>query len=286
MLTVIGCGNLNRSDDGVGVRVAKRLRERLDRHPVPGVRAFDCGTAGMEVMFAARGSDALLIVDAAVTGAEPGTIYDVPGAELEALPEPSLSLHDFRWQHALGAGRKIFREAMPEDVRVWLIEAKSVELGLELSPEVAAAEDQVFERLLAAVAEYAARRHETLFDSEVDATVRIRRGFLQVPKTLYDRAFDRREGAVVTVRDGALHLMPVEQTAGGVLVKLRNAAGDRSIDVTEALRLLDWNEAGEIECALAWDEALGTLACTLVEAALPEARDEGRGEGERDAHPR
>ena len=54
MLVVIGCGNSNRSDDGVGVFVAQALLQHLQSKPRSDVRVFDAGTGGMEVMFLAR----------------------------------------------------------------------------------------------------------------------------------------------------------------------------------------------------------------------------------------
>ncbi|MEI6370376.1 MAG: hydrogenase maturation protease, partial [Nostocales cyanobacterium ELA608] len=93
MLTIIGCGNLNRNDDGVGVIIAQRLQQYLAQNPHPKIRVFDCGTAGMEVIFQARGSERLIILDASCTGSEAGAIFKVPGKELEALPEPSYNLH-------------------------------------------------------------------------------------------------------------------------------------------------------------------------------------------------
>ncbi|TVP62874.1 MAG: hydrogenase maturation protease [Nodularia sp. (in: Bacteria)] len=147
MLTIIGCGNLNRSDDAVGVIIAQRLQQYLAENPHPDVRVYDCGTAGMEVMFKARGSKTLIIVDASSTNSEPGAIFKVPGKELEALPEPSYNLHDFRWDHALAAGRKIFANEFPQDVTVYLIEAANLDLGLELSPVVKHSADLVFEQL-------------------------------------------------------------------------------------------------------------------------------------------
>ncbi|MDP5338719.1 MAG: hydrogenase maturation protease [Nodularia sp. (in: cyanobacteria)] len=147
MLTIIGCGNLNRSDDAVGVIIAQRLQQYLAANPHPDVRVYDCGTAGMEIMFKARGSTALIIIDASSTNSEPGAIFKVPGEELEALPEPSYNLHDFRWDNALAAGRKIFAHDFPEDVTVYLIEAANLDLGLELSPIVKSAADLVFEQL-------------------------------------------------------------------------------------------------------------------------------------------
>ena len=149
MLTIIGCGNLNRSDDGVGVLVAQRLHKHLLANPMPGVRIFDCGTSGVDVMFQARGSDELIIIDASQTGAEPGAIYEVPGGELEQLPNPSYNLHDFRWDHAIAAGRQIFQDTFPEKVTVYLIEAGNLDFGWELTEAVAIAADQVAEQLIA-----------------------------------------------------------------------------------------------------------------------------------------
>ncbi|MBD2595058.1 hydrogenase maturation protease [Nostoc spongiaeforme FACHB-130] len=151
MLTIIGCGNLNRCDDAVGVIIAQRLQQYLVENPHPHVRVYDCGTAGMEVMFQARGSKKLVIIDASSTNSEAGAIFKVPGKELEALPEPSYNLHDFRWDNALAAGRKIFQDDFPEDVTVYLIEAANLSLGLELSPVVQRAADKVFEEVVAII---------------------------------------------------------------------------------------------------------------------------------------
>ncbi|MGK4000589.1 hydrogenase maturation protease [Sorangium sp. So ce1024] len=177
MLTIIGCGNTIRGDDGVGVVVAQRLAARLARRPVPGVRVFDCGTAGIQVMFAARGSDALVLVDASRTGAAPGTVYRVPGDELARALDPPCSPHDFRWDHALSAGRKIYGDAFPRDVIVWLVEAQTVEYGLELSAPVAAAADRVVERVLEQITAYAAAHRAS--DGAALAPAGARRGAVQ-----------------------------------------------------------------------------------------------------------
>ncbi len=154
MLTIIGCGNSNRRDDGVGVYVAQTLKQFLAENPREKVKVFDAGTGGIDVMFHARGSTSLVIIDAGKTGSEPGSIYEVPGDELLAEREVSYSLHDFRWDHALYTGRKIFREDFPRDVTVYLIEAESLDLGLELSPRVRDAGDNVIERLKKVIDEY------------------------------------------------------------------------------------------------------------------------------------
>lgn len=154
VLTIIGCGNSNRSDDGVGVHVAQRLKEVLRETPKENVRVFDAGTGGIDVMFQARGSSRLIIIDAGNTGSEPGAIYEVPGEELTTDREQSYSLHDFRWDHALYAGRRIFRENFPTDVTVYLIEAAKLDLGLEMSEPVLKAADEVFWIIKKAIDEY------------------------------------------------------------------------------------------------------------------------------------
>ncbi len=136
MLTIIGCGNLNRKDDGVGIAVVQKLQAFRSKWPKGKVQLFDSGTAGMDIMFQARGSDALIIIDASNSNSDPGQIFEVPGSELEALPEPSYNLHDFRWDNALYAGRKIFKEEFPADVTVYLIEAETLEFGIGLSDSV------------------------------------------------------------------------------------------------------------------------------------------------------
>jgi len=77
----------------------------------------------------------------------------VPGKELEALPKPSYNLHDFRWDHALTAGRNIFKNDFPQEVTVYLIEAENLGLGLELSPTVQHSADVVFEEVTAIIQE-------------------------------------------------------------------------------------------------------------------------------------
>ena len=141
---VIGCGNPNRSDDGIGPHVIALLRERpLGDH----VSLYDGGTDGMGVMYQARGVERLVIVDARAPQGEPGAIYEVPGHILEAPPPQSLNLHDFRWDHALYAGRKIYGDAFPDDVSVFLIEAASLDLGLDLSAGVREAGAIVADRI-------------------------------------------------------------------------------------------------------------------------------------------
>lgn len=148
MLTIIGCGNPNRSDDGVGTEVVRRLRETLDEEHAGRVQIFDAGTDGMSVMFRARGATALIIVDACQSGAEAGAIFEVPGREFKATVPPGLNLHAFRWDHALFVGRQIFKDEFPSDVVVYLVESQSLDYGLGLSHAVQRAREIVIEKII------------------------------------------------------------------------------------------------------------------------------------------
>jgi hydrogenase maturation protease len=153
MIAVIGCGNTNRSDDGAGAGVLGLLKARGVGAGRDDIRLLDAGTDGMSVMFAARGCRALIIIDAARSGSTPGALFEVPGAELEQSHRPTLTLHDFRWDHALFAGRKIFGQDFPADVTVLLIEAASLDFGIGLSAPVSAAVERAADRVERLLAE-------------------------------------------------------------------------------------------------------------------------------------
>jgi hydrogenase maturation protease len=146
MIAIVACGNPNRSDDGAGLATLQLLKVRSLDHDV-GVRLLDAGTDGMAAMFAARGCRTLIIIDACRSGSAPGSIFEVPGSELTQKYEPGLNLHDFRWDHALFAGKSIFRDVFPDDVVVFLIEAQQLDLGLTLSAAVSGAVSKVADRI-------------------------------------------------------------------------------------------------------------------------------------------
>ena len=88
LLVVIGCGNLNRSDDAAGVRVVEQLRGEFGSGLRADVRLFDAGTDGMQVMFQARGAQRLIIVDACRSASDAGAIFSVPGSEIDTAHAP------------------------------------------------------------------------------------------------------------------------------------------------------------------------------------------------------
>lgn len=249
MITIVGCGNANRCDDAVGVEVARRMRGHLAARS--DVQVFDCGTAGMEVMFAARGTDHLIIVDASSTGSEPGTIYEVPGEELEQDYTPSLNLHDFRWDHALAAGRQIFAADYPSRVEVFLIEAERLDLGLDLSPSVARAADRVVEKLMNRLAGFER------------TNVTFKNGTLLISQAIADACFRQHDAVALIEHHEGLLVTPVQADVGGSLLKVRNANGDRAVSVQDFLRQHGLNEWLSGEYDAEWRDSLGGLVIHL-----------------------
>lgn len=77
---VIGVGNTLLSDDGAGVHAARALEG--DARLPEGVTVLDGGTLGLELTAYAADASRVLLLDAINTGAAPGTIVRMTGAEL------------------------------------------------------------------------------------------------------------------------------------------------------------------------------------------------------------
>lgn len=143
---IVGCGNLLRGDDAAGPVAIRRL---WDAGLPPDVRCADGGTGGMDVAFQMRGVPLVVLIDACSTGSPAGSIFELPGQEVEQLPPPTgIHLHSFRWDHALAFARWLLKDEHPQQVSVFLIEAAQTGWGEGLSPAVDAAVNRVVTLLL------------------------------------------------------------------------------------------------------------------------------------------
>jgi hydrogenase maturation protease len=147
---VLGIGNIILSDEGVGVRAAEALSAGY--HLPPEVEVIDGGTAGMELLGPLAGVDLLLVLDALKAGRAPGTIVKLAGKEVPVFFRSKLSPHQVSICDVLAALE--FSGELPKDLVLIGCEPASLELGLELTPTIAA---QVPEMVQLAVAELAQR---------------------------------------------------------------------------------------------------------------------------------
>lgn len=144
---IIGCGNLLRGDDAAGPTLVRRL---ADRRLPAGVRCLDAGTGGIDVVLQMRGVPEVILVDACRSDAAPGSLFEVPDAELESLPSPTgIGLHAFRWDHAIACGRRMLGAEYPRSVTAFLIEGETFEPGAKLSPAVGQAVEHLADIVLA-----------------------------------------------------------------------------------------------------------------------------------------
>jgi hydrogenase maturation protease len=141
---VIGCGNLLCGDDAAGPVLVRRL---FGRGLPEGVLCIDAGTGGMDVALQMRGVTEVILVDACRSGSVPGSLFEVPGEAVEHQSPSGVSLHSFRWDHAIAFGRWLLKDDYPQKVTAYLIEGESFEPGAGLSPAVARAVDELAARL-------------------------------------------------------------------------------------------------------------------------------------------
>lgn len=94
--------------------------------------------------------------------------------------------------------------------------------------------------------------------------VSLRRGSLHLDVSVYDTYFPDLESVVLVLRDGVLLVMPVRHAAaGGLLLKVRNARGDRVVQIQEFLRMHGYDDQLDAVCPAAWDARYAALAVSL-----------------------
>jgi hydrogenase maturation protease len=147
---ILGIGNTILSDEGAGVRAVEALEAAYDLPE--GVEVIDGGTSGMELLGPLSGTDFLVILDAIKASRLPGTVVKLTGAEVPVFFRSKLSPHQISICDVL-AGLE-FSGDPPGDMVFIGVEPLSLELGLELTPVVAAS---IPDMLRLAIDELAAR---------------------------------------------------------------------------------------------------------------------------------
>lgn len=141
-ILVVGIGNEYRSDDGVGLVVARELQAKK----LPCISVIEWNGDGAELMEMWKTADTVIFVDAVSSEAEPGTIF-----RLDALKQPIPasfsfpSTHTFGVAEVLGLARVLHQ--LPPRLMIYAIEGKNFTSGSGLSTEVEKAVREVVERV-------------------------------------------------------------------------------------------------------------------------------------------
>lgn len=151
-LLVLGLGNRLLGDDAAGPMVIEQL---VQRHAEwPGVLWRDGGTLGLSLLPEIEDADAIVVVDAARLGAEPGTVQVFEGLAMdEQLGGRKQSAHELALADLMGAAALGGR--LPPRRALVAVEPASTALGLEPSPAVDAAMPALMAAVEALVARWA-----------------------------------------------------------------------------------------------------------------------------------
>lgn len=130
-IVILGIGNILLSDEGIGVHVANELAKT---ELPPEVSIVKGGTDGFRLLNVITEADRLIIVDSLRTGAEPGTIYRFDVGDVRCCPSGfKTSVHQIGILEVIDLSGLIGKTPHTTVIGV---EPKSLEMNMELSPEI------------------------------------------------------------------------------------------------------------------------------------------------------
>jgi hydrogenase maturation protease len=140
-ILVIGIGNENRGDDGIGPLIARELK-KLD---LPGASVECHSGEGTSLLACWEKAHIVVLLDAVNSDGSPGKIYrfEIPGQPLPTRFFRNFSTHQFGIYEALALGKALNR--LPARLLIYGIEGRCFEQGAGLSPEVEKAAGEVVE---------------------------------------------------------------------------------------------------------------------------------------------
>lgn len=139
---LITLGNSYRGDDGLGPAVAERIRNRLPVDVTLVEHYRDCS----DLLSIWNGASKVVLVDALVSGSQPGTLLRIDSSE-HTLPRfRGSSTHTLGIAEAIKLAREL--NMLPQSLVIYGIEAADFEMGKHLSPAVASALESLTERVL------------------------------------------------------------------------------------------------------------------------------------------
>lgn len=150
---MLGIGNTLFSDEGIGVHVVRRLRERAG--DMPDVTLLDGGTLSFTLAESIAAADNLIVVDAARMGEEPGTLQCLQDEEMDLyLLGGGKSVHEVGLGDLMDIAR--LSDTLPHRRALLAIEPEKVDWGDAPTPTVAAAIEPAVEMALGLLEDWGA----------------------------------------------------------------------------------------------------------------------------------
>ena len=147
---IVGVGNPILSDDGVGIHVARRVKEL----GLKDVDVEELPASGLELLDMVLGYDTVVIVDAIVTEKEaPGKMFVLEEDDFERTIHGTTP-HGINIATALAMGRRILSNQMPKEVFFVAVEAGDVvNVSEKLTPPVEAAMASIVDRVVSMISD-------------------------------------------------------------------------------------------------------------------------------------
>jgi hydrogenase maturation protease len=141
---ILGVGNQLMCDEGVGAHVVQRLAAS---YKIPEeVIVLDGGTLGLDLLYYLEGVENLLLTDAVQADQPPGTLIHLEGEAVPAFLSMKISPHQIGVPDMLFAAK--LKDLYPKTIKLWGIQPQLMEIGLELSPLVAAQVEPVIGEII------------------------------------------------------------------------------------------------------------------------------------------
>ncbi len=130
-IVILGVGNVLLTDEGIGVHVANEL---MKMELPDNVSVVEGGTDGFRLLNVITEADRLIVIDAVKGGGEPGSIYRFNIDNIKNVPSGfKTSVHQIGILEVIDLSSLIGKTPHTTIIGV---EPKSLEMNLELSPEI------------------------------------------------------------------------------------------------------------------------------------------------------
>jgi len=149
-ITILGLGNILMTDEGVGVHTVNEFEKRYE---VPDyVEIIDGGAAGLDLIPFIEGRKRVLMVDAVNFDREPGYIDTLVNDAIPVRIGQKASMHHLGLMDVLSIVK--LSGNFPEEMCIIGIQPKSLELGLDMTPEICDKKEALIKRIVEKLSEW------------------------------------------------------------------------------------------------------------------------------------
>ncbi len=142
-ILIIGIGNEFRSDDAVGILIARKIKSLN----LPQIEVIEANGEGSELIELWKDKKSVIICDAVSSGSEPGKIHQIDASKNKVSTNFfNYSSHAFGLAEAIEISRKL--NQLPDKLLIYGIEGKNFNFGKNISEEMIKASDQVIKLIV------------------------------------------------------------------------------------------------------------------------------------------